>query len=329
VSTADPLLSVVVPAYCEGTHLAISLEKIVATMAGIDGAFEIVVIDDGSTDTTWSVIQEANAVDERVRGIRLSRNFGKESALAAGLAYCRGDGVIVMDADLQHPPGLIPEMVRIWREDRVDIVEARKSRSRHESRVVRWRRKVFNGLMRRLSGFDLSDASDFKLLDRKVLDAWARLGERNLFFRGMVAWLGFRVARVPFEVDTGSRSGSTWSPLGLVNLALVGVTSFSSLPLRLASILGALFFLFAIAASVYTLVYRLLGHAQPGFTTVILLQMFTSALVLMCLGVIGEYLAKIYDEVKGRPRFVATEFVGIASADRSSIHPGSGRIGAQ
>lgn len=315
--SADSLLSVVVPAYREGAHLAASLSRITRIVGGTGHPHEIIVVDDGSTDDTWEVIREIRVADPTIVGVRLSRNFGKESALAAGLAYCRGRAVIVMDSDLQHPPELIPEMVRIWREEGAEIVEAQKSRSRTESPLVSARRRIFNGMVRRMSGFDLSNASDFKLLDEKVLEAWRRLGERSLFFRGMTAWLGFRVVRVPFDVASRTSGDSKWSPRELVNLALVGLTAFSALPLRLASILGGLFLVFAVGASIYTLVYRLLGIAQPGFTTVILLQMFTSSLVLLCLGIIGEYIARIYDEVKARPRYVVTELAD--ARDRSLV----------
>ncbi len=308
--TPDALISIVVPAYGEGAHLEVSLQRISTVVSGTGHPHEIVVVDDGSRDDTWDAIVRACAADTAVIGIRLSRNFGKESALAAGLAHCRGDAVIVIDADLQHPPELIPEMVRLWQADAADVIEAQKARAAGESALVGARRRAFNGLVRRLSGFDLDDASDFKLLDVRVLDAWRKLGERSLFFRGMVAWLGFRVVRVPFDVDHRAAGQSKWSLGGLVNLALVGLTAFSALPLRLASILGALFFVFAIGASVYTLALRLLGIAQPGFTTVILLQVFTSSLILICLGIIGEYLARIYDEVKARPRFVVSEMAG-------------------
>ena len=228
-----------------------------------------------------------------------------------------------MDADLQHPPELIPEMVRVWQEGQADVVEAQKSRSRRESGLVRTRRRLFNGLVRRFSGFDLSESSDFKLLDARVVDAWRQLGERSLFFRGMVAWLGFRVVRLPFEVPAGARADSTWSWRGLVDLALIGLTAFSAVPLRLASLLGAVFFGFAILASIYTLTVRLLGVAQPGFTTVILLQVFTSSLVLLCLGVIGEYIARIYDEVKGRPRYVVREVTSASPRQQAAVDPGA------
>lgn len=306
----NSLLSIVIPAFCEGEHLATSLVTISEIVASTGHPFEIIVVDDGSADNTWDVLRKTNSTDPRITGVRLSRNFGKESALAAGLEYCRGSAVIIMDADLQHPPDLIPEMVRIWREEDAEVVEAQKEQNSREPWHVRMRRRVFNGLVRKTSGFDLSESSDFKLLDKKVIDAWRRMGENNLFFRGMVAWLGFRVVRIPFKVDPGARAGSTWSWMGLVNLAIVGLTAFTSLPLRMASILGGLFFLFAVFASIYTLIYRFLGASQPGFTTVILLQIFTSSLVLLCLGVIGEYLARIYDEVKRRPRFVITEHTG-------------------
>jgi len=315
--TADALLSIIVPAYCEGAHLAESLRVIADVVTGTGHPFEILVIDDGSSDDTWQKIRRAHEGDSRIRGARFSRNFGKESAMAAGLSYCRGQAVIILDADLQHPPHLIPEMVRLWRDGEADVVEARKSRSKREPRVVRMRRRMFNNLVRKTSGFDLSESSDFKLMDRRVVEAWARMGERSLFFRGMVAWLGFKVVRIPFAVDEGVRAGSNWSLSGLMNLALVGLTAFSSLPLRLAGILGGAFFIFALLASLYTLGIRLLGHSEPGFTTVILLQIFTSSLILICLGVIGEYLARIYDEVKARPRFVIQELAGISEPDKA------------
>lgn len=323
MKTTESLLSVVVPAYQEVSHLAASLVRIQEAVAATLHPYEIIVVDDGSTDDTWRVIREASATTPAVVGIRLSRNFGKESAVAAGLAQCRGRAVIVLDADLQHPPQLIPEMVRLWREEGAEVVEARKSRASGESLPVRARRRVFNGLIRRLSGFDLSEASDFKLLDERVLAAWASLGERSLFFRGMVAWLGFRVVRITFDVGARAAGDSKWSWPSLANLALVGLTSFSALPLRLASVLGGLFLIFAIGASLYTLIYRLLGNAQPGFTTVILLQMLTSSLILLCLGIIGEYIARIYDEVKARPRYLVAESVD--TRDRRAAKAAAGR----
>jgi dolichol-phosphate mannosyltransferase len=212
-----------------------------------------------------------------------------------------------MDADLQHPPSLIPAMVRAWREERFDVVEAVKTRRGAEPLLARLGARCFYPLFRRLSGFDLEGASDFKLIDRRVLDAWARMGERNVFFRGMSAWLGFRRKALPFEVAPRAGGSSGWSPLRLVRLAVTGITGFSSAPIHLITAMGVLFLLFAVLLGLQTLYNKLYGGAETGFTTVIVLVLLVGSLILIGLGVIGLYVARIYDEVKGRPRYVIRE----------------------
>lgn len=305
--SARPSLSIVVPCLNEGSHLASSLATLTGVLARLDLAYELLLIDDGSSDDTWDVLKQAATTQPNLRALRLSRRFGKEQALAAGLEHARGAAVIVMDADLQHPPGLIPEMVRAWREEHYDVVEAVKTKRGVEPLLARLGARLFYPLFRRLSGFDLEGASDFKLIDRRVLDAWARMGEHNLFFRGMSAWLGFRRKALPFEVAPRAGGRSGWSPWRLLRLGLTGVTAFSSAPIHVITAMGCLFLVFAVLLGLHTLYNKIHGTAETGFTTVIVLVLMVGSLILIGLGVIGLYVARIYEEVKGRPRYVVRE----------------------
>ena len=305
--SATPTLSLVMPCLNEGSHLAHSLSTLHEVLDRLGLEYELVLIDDGSSDDTWEVLRRAVAARPNVRAFRLSRRFGKELALAAGLEHARGAAVLVMDADLQHPPSLIPEMVRAWREERYDVVEAVKKKRGTEPLVTRLGARCFYPLFRRLSGFDLEGASDFKLIDRRVLEAWARMGERNVFFRGMSAWLGFRRKAIPFEVAPRVGGISGWSPWRLLRLAVTGVTAFSSAPIHVITVMGCLFLVFAVLLGLHTLYNKLFGGAETGFTTVIVLVLMVGSLILIGLGVIGLYVARIYEEVKGRPRYVIRE----------------------
>ena len=304
--SAPPSLSVVMPCLNEGAHLERSLATLAGVLDGLGLAYELVLVDDGSSDDTWEVLRRA-AARPGVRALRLSRRFGKELALAAGLEHARGEGVLVMDADLQHPPGLIPEMVRAWREERYDVVEAVKAKRAAEPLVARHGARLVYPLFRRLSGFDLEGASDFKLVDRRVLEAWARMGERNVFFRGMSAWLGFRRKAIPFEVAPRAGGNTGWSPWRLLRLAVTGITAFSSAPIHVITGMGFVFLVFAVLLGLHTIYDKYYGGAETGFTTVIVLVLMVGSLILISLGVIGLYVARIYDEVKGRPRYVIRE----------------------
>lgn len=313
MSNARPELSVVLPCLNEGSHLARSLETLAGVLGGLGLAYELVVVDDGSSDDTWAVLTRYAEAHPELRALRLSRRFGKELALAAGLEHARGAGVLVMDADLQHPPALIPAMLRAWREERFDVVEAVKVRRGEEPPVARLGARLFYPLFRRLSGFDLEGASDFKLIDRRVLDAWAAMGERNVFFRGMSAWLGFRRKQLEFEVAPRAGGSSSWSAWRLLRLALNGITAFSSAPIHLITAMGLLFLAFAVLLGLHTLYGKLTGSSATGFTTVIVLVLLVGSLILIALGVIGLYVARIYDEVKGRPRYVVQGQIGPAA----------------
>ncbi len=310
METPRPVLSVVIPCLNEGSHLASSLDKVAAVLDGLALSYEFVVVDDGSTDDTWRVLRERAAARSDLHAIRLSRRFGKDLALCAGLERARGQGVLVMDADLQHPPALIPAMVRAWREEGHAVVEAVKSDRGEEPWLSRLGARTFYALFRRLSGFDLRGASDFKLLDRKVLRAWTEMGERNVFFRGMSAWLGFSRKELTFAVErrVGGRSG--WSRLRLLRLAINGLTAFTPVPVHVITGMGVVFLLFAVVLGIQTLYNKIYGHAQTGFTTVIVLVLIVGSMIMIGLGVIGLYVSRIYDEVKGRPRYVVAEEAG-------------------
>ncbi|MFD1677497.1 glycosyltransferase family 2 protein [Alicyclobacillus fodiniaquatilis] len=300
-------ISVVIPVMNEAQHIRNTLALIAAFVSQSSSSFEVIVIDDGSTDGTWDALCLAASDLPQVYGIRLSRNFGKERALCAGIEHAKGKAVLVMDADLQHPPELISKMIDQWRNDGVQVVEAVKRTRGRESLGYRVGTKMFYGLIHRLTRYDLNGASDFKLLDRKVVDAWLNMPERATFFRGMTAWLGFTKKELEFDVAPRTSGTSKWHFISLVRLALNAVVSFTSWPLRLVTLIGILFFLGAVILGIQTLYMKLSGSAVTGFTTVILLLLGMNSVIMLSIGILGEYIAAIYDEVKGRPRYVVRE----------------------
>jgi glycosyltransferase involved in cell wall biosynthesis len=214
-----------------------------------------------------------------------------------------------MDGDGQHPPSLLPLLIEKWRTSGADIVEAVKRRRGPESLASKFGALTFYVILNKLSGFDLKGASDFKLIDRRVLDTWLAMRERNVFFRGMTAWMGFKVVRIPFEVAARRAGKSGWSYFRRAKLALIGITTFSSFPLHFVTFVGVIFFIFAIGLGIQTLYLKLAGRAFTGFATVILLELIIGSLLMISLGIIGEYLARIYEEVKGRPRYIVSESI--------------------
>lgn len=305
-----PLLSIVVPAYQEAQGIAAGVRAIRTAAQATGLPFEIVIVDDGSTDGTWEAVTTLEGQVPELVCLRLSRNFGKEGAIAAGLDVVGGEACVVMDADLQHPPALLPEMVRRWREGGWDVVEAVKAHRGRESALHQVTARTFYRVAAWLTGYDLQDASDFKLLDRRVLTEWRRLGERATFFRGLVAWLGFKRTQVTFEVPERRTGRSRWSLSALGGLAVHAVTSFSALPLQVVTVFGLVMLLVAIVVGAQAMRLWFEGRALPGFTTVILLQLIIGGLLMISLGIIGTYIARIYEEVKGRPRYVVQETRG-------------------
>ena len=240
--------------------------------------------------------------------MRLSRNFGKEAALSAGLAEVRGDAAITIDGDLQHDPRHIPQMVELWQEG-YDVVEGIKS-ARNDGALSRFAANTFYKLFKFASGYNLKNASDYKLLDRKVIDAWNRLPEKETFYRALSAWLGFRRITFEFEVQERKSGKSKWSVFKLMRLGSNALTAFSSKPLQIINIVGWIFIFFFLILTVQTSVNYFQGHAVEGFTTVILLQLLTGGGIFLGLGVIGTYIDRIYNEVKQRPRYLISERKG-------------------
>ena len=318
-----PLLSVVIPLYNEARQVRAILEAVDRELASTGLRHELIVIDDGSTDDTWAILTEEATRRPDLSGTRLSRNFGKELALCAGLERAEGDAVIVMDGDGQHPPELLPKMVQLWQSNGVDIVEAIKTARGPESFSGKTGALLFYFGLNKLAGVNLKGVSDFKLMNRRAVDAWLQMEERNVFFRGMTAWLGFSRVQVPFEVPSRTVGTTSWSFPKRLKLALTGISAFSSLPLQFVTIAGLLFFLFSILFGIYTLVLQLSGHSVSGFATVILLLLIIGSLLMLSLGIIGEYLARIYEEVKRRPRYVVAGTIGRARSQPSSTSTSS------
>ncbi len=303
----NPEISIVIPVYNEGSHIKESVQIINEQIKKATNHYEIIIIDDGSSDNTWEQLNEINHLLPHTTCIKLSRNFGKEYALSAGIEQTKGKAVIIMDADLQHPPTLIPEMVKLWRKEKVGIVECIKKDRGEESLRNKIGSKLFYRLLKTLTGYNLQGASDFKLLDQKVVHAWFQMSEKNLFFRGMTAWVGFKKIQLEFDVAKRANGETKWSLVKLIKLSLNAIVSFTSLPLRLVSIVGFVFFIAAFILGIQTLYQKINGTAVTGFTTVILLQLMIGSIIMTSLGIIGEYIAAIYNEVKGRPRYLIQE----------------------
>ena len=307
------MLSVVIPAYNEEENIARAVGAIGGTLREAGIACELIFIDDGSKDGTWEKIKAAavagSGTGVSVRGVHFSRNFGKESAIYAGLAESRGDCAVVIDCDLQHPPEKIVEMYRLW-EQGYEVVEGIKNDRGEESGFHRFAANSFYSLISRATGMDMASSSDFKLLDRKVVDTLNAMPERNVFFRALSFWVGFRKAEVRYDVRERTAGESKWSTKALVKYAITNIGSFSSAPLHLITVMGIAGLIIAVVFSVVSLVQKLMGVALGGFTTVIILLLLFGSLIMISLGIIGYYIARIYEEIKGRPRYVVEEYLG-------------------
>ena len=307
--TTESKLSVVIPVYQEGSHIKNSIGVIEKVLIDHNIPYEFVLVDDGSRDNTWSELKILASGSEHVTALRLSRNFGKESALCAGLEYADGDMVLVMDSDLQHPPSLIPKMVQAWREEGVDVVEGIKNSRGKENIIYKACARFFYYLIYKTSDINLGKASDYKLMDRKVVEAWKEMPERATFFRGMSAWLGFERKQICFDVAERVNGKTKWSLLRLIRLAANAITSYTSVPLHCITFLGIIMFIITLVMGIQTLIMKFSGKASDGFTTVILLQLLIGSSIMTSLGMIGIYLTKIYKEVKARPRYLISSCI--------------------
>lgn len=303
-----PDISIVIPLHQEGETLPVTLQELTKCLDAGKESYEIILIDDGSQDGTWQVIAKQSPHYPTLSAIQFSRNFGKEAAICAGLERSLGQAVIVMDGDMQHPPSLIPEMVRLWKEG-ATIVEGIKVNRGNESVTSKLQARMFYTILSRFSDFNFEGASDFKLIDRQALQAWLQMKERNIFFRGMSAWIGFKRVQVPFSVPERGFGHSRWSFFRLFRLAVTGITSFTTVPLHLITLSGVGFAIFSVILGVQTLYNKFAGLAISGFTTVIILLLIIGSIVMMGMGILGEYIARIYDEVKERPRYLISQTI--------------------
>lgn len=301
-------LTLLIPCYNEESQIKETVAEVPRHIPeNLD--YELLFVDDGSTDRTWQNLQEARRANPHVRALRFSRNFGKEAALTCGLLEAVGDAVLIMDCDLQHPPKHIPEMVRLWQEG-ADVVEGVKSDRGKESVFSRFSANTFYTLFKRFSGVELKNASDFKLLDRKVVDVWKNLPEQDPFFRGLSAWVGFKRQSFEFDVEERAHGQSKWNTFKLLRLSLDALIGFSSKPLLIIAAVGMFLELCFLILGIQTLVKHFRGHAVEGFTTVILLNLLIGGFILLSLGLIGIYIARIYEAGKNRPRYIVSEEIG-------------------
>lgn len=299
-------MSIVLPAYNEEQMIEKAAGVITELMKKEKISYELVFVNDGSKDQTWEKIVEVAERDPNVKGVCFSRNFGKEGAVFAGIANASGDCIAVMDCDLQHPPETLVTMYRLW-EQGYQVIEGVKASRGKEGFIHKFFAKTFYKIISNATGVDMSRASDFKLLDRAAVDEFLKLPERNVFFRALSSWVGFKTTYVEFHVQEREAGESKWSMKSLFKYAINNITSFSAVPMQVVTFCGVIFFLFAIVLAVQSLYLYFSGRAVVGFTTVILLLLIIGSILMFSLGVIGYYLSKIYEEVKMRPRYIISE----------------------
>ena len=298
------MLSVIIPAFNEEEMVGKTFSVISDILSSENIPFELIFVDDGSSDGTWGKLQALPA-----KALHFSRNFGKEAAIYAGLEASAGDCAVVIDCDLQHPPQKIVEMYRLW-EDGYEIIEAVKSDRGKESLGHKMAAGTFYRIISKSTGIDMSRASDFKLLDRKAVLAIINMKEKQAFFRALSSWVGFKKTQIEFEVQEREAGESKWSTKSLFKYALTNITSFSTAPMQIVTGLGIVMFIVMLSFGGIAIYQKIAGIALGGFTTVILLLLFIGSIMMISLGIIGYYIAKIYDEVKARPRYIVSQRKG-------------------
>lgn len=305
----DCTLSVVVPVYNEEAVLPVLHRRLLAALARIPGGYEVIYVDDGSTDSTPQILKKLHVLVPAIAVMRFSRNFGKEQAMSAGLRVARGAAVIVIDSDLQDPPELIPSMVDAWREG-ADIVNMRRRSRNGETWLKRATAHTFYRVINRLSEVPIpADVGDFRLLSRRAVDGLNQLPERNRFMKGLFAWIGFRQVTMDYHRDARAAGKSKWRYWRLWNFALEGITGFSTAPLKVATYVGFVSATGALAYAFYFLVKTLtVGDPVRGFPTLIVTMLFFSGLQLMALGIVGEYVGRLFLESKRRPLYLIEDY---------------------
>lgn len=304
------MLSVILPVYNEENNIENAYRAIRDWLLPEKIDFELVFVNDGSKDNSFEIIKKLTerVRDAKIVGVSFSRNFGKEAAILSGLSHATGDVCAVMDCDLQHPPETLVEMYHLW-EQGFEIIEGVKRSRGRENIFYKGFAKLFYKIISRSTGIDMYRSSDFKMLDRKVVNEYIKLTERNIFFRALSSWLGYRSTIVEFDVKERVSGTTKWSVKSLVKYAIGSITSFTTAPMQLITISGVVFLIFAIILGIQSFIKWAMGRALEGFTTVILLLLITGSLIMISLGIIGYYIARIYEEIKGRPRSIVDEIV--------------------
>lgn len=302
-------LSVIIPAYNEEIMIARAEAAIaeVLNKAGIE--YEIIFVDDGSKDTTWYEIQSISNIKNNVYGLHFSRNFGKEAAIMAGLNAANGECSVVIDCDLQMPPETIVEMYALWKQG-YEVIEGVKNSRGKESFAYEVATGTFYKLISKATGFDMENSSDFKLLDKKAVNVLINMKEKNAFFRALSSWIGFNTTYVTFDVREREAGTTKWSTTALFKYAMSNISSFSTVPMQLVTVLGAIMLIVSVIFSMISLIQKINGIGLPGFTTVIILLLFSSSIIMISLGIMGYYIACVYEEIKGRPRYIISSTCG-------------------
>ena len=321
---SQPCVSCVLPAFNEAANLPALLERLTRLLAELTPRWEVLVVDDGSTDATPAAMLDW-LKRPGVRYLRLSRNFGKEAALTAGIDRAQGDVVVLMDADGQHPPELIGSMLQAWREGIDMVCTARDSRA-DESFVKRLGTRLFYRLVNASSAVPIPpDVGDFRLMDRRVVEALKSLPERNRFMKGLYAWVGFSTRVIAYMPQPRAVGSSRFSLRGLTSLGLTGITAFSNTPLRICSAVGAASALFALGFGVWIVFeHYFIGHPLPGWATLVASIAFFSGMQLLSIGILGEYVGRIFDEVKSRPVYLIAHEAGNGVLDGAERDAGEG-----
>ena len=308
------MLSVIIPAYNEEKCIKRAYNVIENILAENNIDSEFVFVDDGSQDNTYEMITQLAAEKKNITGLHFSRNFGKESAISAGLAAAGGDCAVVIDCDLQHPPEKIVEMYHLWQQG-YEIVEGIKKERGNEKKLHSIGAKIFYSVISRMAGFDMANSSDFKLLDRSVIDVLNKMPERG-FFRAISYWVGYNKATVGYDVGERMDGESKWSTCGLVKYAISNISSYSTAPMQIVTALGVVMLVISVIFGVWALIDKIVGRALEGMTTVIIITIFIGSIIMISLGIIGYYIARIYEEIKGRPKYIISSTV----KSRDKIH---------
>lgn len=300
------MLSVIIPAYNEEAAVNTTYKTITSILDAENIENEIIFVDDGSSDTTYEKLCLLTENYENVIGLHFSRNFGKEAAISAGLAAANGDCAVVIDCDLQHPPEKIVEMYRLW-EEGYEIIEGVKSSRGNEKKMYGFAARIFYSVISKMVGIDMANSSDFKLLDRKVIDVLNKIPERKGFFRAISYWVGYNKTTVEFDVNERVDGTSKWTTAGLIKYAVSNISSYSAAPMQIVTILGFIMFFLSVVFGVWALIDKIIGRALEGMTTVILITVFIGSIIMISLGIIGYYISRIYEEIKGRPKYIVSK----------------------